>query len=68
MQAGDEVIATRQIGGFVRPEIPPGTRGTVESAGWLSGTRVRFVIETRAGQRDVQVDVDPGDIMTVRRK
>lgn len=68
MQAGDEVIATRRIGGFVRPEVPPGTRGTVESAGWLSGTRVRFVIETWTGRREVQVDVEPGEVVAIRRE
>jgi hypothetical protein len=72
MQAGDDVMTTRRIGGFLRPEIPPGTRGKVEVPGWLNGwlsrTKVRFFLDTWSGRREVTVDVERDEIVPIRHE
>lgn len=53
LRKGDRVMATREIGGVLRPGVRKGTRGVVVTAGWLGPTRVNF---EGAGEIEVRDD------------
>jgi len=65
MKVGDLVVARRDIGGAVRAFVPAGSRGYVVAAGWLSGVRVRFIVRSWSGRREVEIDVYPGEVEVV---
>ena len=65
MRTGDLVRAPGNIGGIIREFVPAGSLGRVVAAGWLSGVRVRFIVRTWSGDREVEIDVYPGEVEVV---
>lgn len=61
MNAGDKVIATKDIGGFMRQHIPKGTSGVVTKAGW-GELKVLFTIKGWMGDKQYEMDVDKNEI------
>jgi hypothetical protein len=67
VQAGDYVVALRNIGGVIREPVPAGTRGQVVDAPWLGPVRVLFDLHYwLSGHRQVLVDVQRHEIAVIR--
>ncbi|WP_434181466.1 hypothetical protein RI685_16215 (plasmid) [Clavibacter michiganensis] len=59
---GTQVVAIKDIGGFLRPHIPKGTRGVVTKAGW-GEFKVLFTIgKMFGGTEQHEIDVDTTDV------
>ncbi|MGH3158660.1 MAG: hypothetical protein ACRDNF_19075 [Streptosporangiaceae bacterium] len=68
LQEGDDVVAVKDFGGIAREAIPAGARGRVEAAPWLAPARVTFDLDDFwRGHRKVTVEVQPGEVVAVRR-
>lgn len=59
--AGDRVVATKNIGGFLRDAVDKGTHGVVTKAGW-GQLRVLFTIHGFFGDHQVEMDVSEDEI------
>jgi hypothetical protein len=67
LREGDEVVAVKDFGGFLREQIPAGARGRVESAPWLAPARVTFDLhDFWRGHRKVTVEVQPDEVAATR--
>lgn len=63
---GDDV-AVKDFGGILREPIPAGAHGRAGSAPWLAPARVTFdLYDFWHGRRKVTVDVQPGEVATIR--
>jgi hypothetical protein len=60
---GRAVITVKSLAISEDLEIPPGTSGTVvDSTLWGTPKRVRFVLHSEAGHREIVADVGRGDV------
>jgi hypothetical protein len=62
--AGDQVVAVKEIGGFLRDHIPKGSRGVVSEAGWGQPTKVLFTVKGGfwSGDKRVEITVEEDEI------
>ncbi|MBF4629322.1 hypothetical protein [Curtobacterium flaccumfaciens] len=59
---GDTVVATKNIGGIRRPNIPKGTKGVVTKSSW-GQLEVLFTIEKwHGGKEQHEIDVTADEI------
>ena len=61
MNAGDKVVATKDIGGVLRPSIPKGSSGVVTKASWGELT-VLFTVKSWMGDKQHEVSVEKNEI------
>jgi hypothetical protein len=61
MNAGDKVVATKDIGGFMRPSIPKGTSGVITVASW-GELKVLFTVKGWMSDKQHEVNVDKNEI------
>lgn len=61
MEKGDQVVAVRDLGGFLREPVPKGTRGVVVDV-FGGDYKVQFNISGFTGNRQVVVSVRKDEV------
>lgn len=64
LDAGQKVVATRDLGGFFGPHVPRGSKGVVtQSSGVFSRARAQFTVtHFFSADEQVEIDIDDGDV------
>jgi hypothetical protein len=59
---GTVVVATKDIGGIMRPNIPRGTKGVVTRSGWGEFKVLFTVTKTFGGTEQHEIDVNADEV------
>ena len=58
---GEQVVAVKDIGGFMRDLVPKGSQGIVVDCGWATPTKVQFTVKGGLFSMDKKVTINVSD-------